>query len=312
MLFRSDLAGVVDEVLRLLRSTLPASIALRTEYAGATPLAFADASQVHEAIVNLTTNAAHAIGSAPGTITYRLDAATVGDERTAGLAPGRYARLAVVDSGCGIAPDALDRIFDAFYTTKPVGEGTGLGLSVVHGVMQSHGGAVTVTSTLGHGTTVTLYFPEAGSAPAIFAPERAARPAVPAVPAGARRVLYLDDEGPLVDVAVRQLVRLGYDVAGFTDPDAALAAFRAAPDAFDVVVTDLSMPGASGFDVARRVLAARPGMPVIMATGWMRADDEALARQIGVRELVLKPVGLNDLARMIDRWSRSEEHTSEL
>ena len=113
----------------------------------------ADASQVHEAIVNLTTNAAHAIGSAPGTITYRLDAATVGDERTAGLAPGRYARLAVVDSGCGIAPDALDRIFDAFYTTKPVGEGTGLGLAISTRLAEMLGGGISLSSEAGKGST---------------------------------------------------------------------------------------------------------------------------------------------------------------
>jgi signal transduction histidine kinase len=160
-----DLGAVVGEVLKLLRSTLPAGISLRKNFADATPHVLADAGQIHETIVNLTTNAAYAIGPRAGSIEYRLEPVQVGSKLARsipGMHDGRYARLTVSDSGCGMNAATLERIFDAFYTTKPVGQGTGLGLSMVHGTMRSHGGAVTVKSTPGKGSSFALYFPAAG------------------------------------------------------------------------------------------------------------------------------------------------------
>jgi signal transduction histidine kinase len=298
-----DLASVVDEVLRLLRSTLPAAISLRTDFAPDAPRALADAGQVHEVIVNLSTNAAYALGKQPGSITYRLDAVRL-DERQAaavpGLESGRYVRLSVTDTGSGMDAARLGRIFDAFYTTKPVGEGTGLGLSVVHGIMKSHGGAVSAESSPGMGSTFSLYFREAPAAPAHPVQLTTAPPS----PDGGRRVLYVDDEEAIVSVAVRALTRLGHAVRGFTDPGAALAAFERSPGEFDVVVTDLSMPQMSGIDLTRRVLAARADTAVILATGWLPNDQERAARDAGVREFVGKPVAIRDLSDTINRCSR--------
>jgi CheY-like chemotaxis protein len=197
----------------------------------------------------------------------------------------------------------LERIFDAFYTTKPQGEGTGLGLSMVHGTMRSHGGAVTVESTPGKGSSFHLYFPaekEKVKKEEVGAPAQS-------LPGGGQRVLYVDDEEALVFLAERVLSRLGHSVSGFTDPGEALAAFRAHPQDFDVVVTDLSMPHMSGFELAREVLGLRPGMPVLMTSGYVRAEDELAARAAGIRELILKPVTMDELGSVLDRLFRSDE-----
>jgi CheY-like chemotaxis protein len=295
-----DLGLVTDEVLRLLRSTLSAGIQLRTEFASAPPHVVADAGQVHEVIVNLTTNAAYAIGGESGTITYRLEPVQIGERETgapAGLKPGSYVRLTVIDTGCGIDPARLERIFDAFYTTKPVGEGAGLGLSMVHGIMKSHGGAVTAESDVGRGARFSVYFRAADRAAAAAAPLRAE---IRSETAG-RRVLFVDDEEALVLVAQRMLGRLGHTVNAFTDPNAALAHFRNHPDDFDVMVTDLSMPGLSGFELSRAVLALRPRLPIVLTTGWVRGQDETTARDVGIRELVLKPLSMGELNQVIDQ-----------
>ena len=298
-----DLGAVVGEVLKLLRSTLPTGISLLQTFAPDAPHVLADAGQIHEAIVNLTTNAAYAIGPRAGSIEYRLERVQVDDDlarRIPGLQPGRYARLTVTDSGCGMDTATLERIFDAFYTTKPLGEGTGLGLSMVHGIMRSHGGAVTVESTPGKGSSFALYFPAAQDN---AQPDAVAAPAQIPLSAG-QRVMYVDDEEPLVFLASRVLSRLGHSVSGYTDPKQALAAFRERPLDFDVVVTDLSMPHMSGFELAREVLALRPDTPVLMTSGYIRAEDESRARAAGIRELILKPVTMDELGRVLDRILR--------
>ncbi len=196
-----------------------------------------------------------------------------------------------------------ERIFDAFYTTKQVGEGTGLGLSMVHGIMRSHGGAVTVQSAPGKGSSFALYFTAAEKQ----AHGEAQDATAPMVLSAGQRVLYVDDEEALVLLATRVLPRLGHSVTGFTDPEAALQAFRARPQDFDVVVTDLSMPYMSGLDLAREVLAVCPGMPVLMTTGYLGPEDEAGARAVGIREVVLKPATMDELGQVLDRILRNSQ-----
>ncbi len=299
-----DLSAVVGEVLKLLRSTLPAGITFDTRFAADTPHVLADAGEVHEAIVNLTTNAAYAIGHRAGTIEYRLQPLQLSEalaQGIPGLEPGRYARLTISDSGSGMDRATVARIFDAFYTTKPVGEGTGLGLSMVHGTMRSHGGAVTAESSPGKGSSFHLYFPAAGQK-ALHEDD-----SVPtrSVPAAGQRVLYVDDEEALVFLADRVLSRLGDRISGFTDPAAALEAFGAHPEDFDVVVTDLAMPQLSGFDLARELRALRADIPVLMTTGYVSAGDEGRAREAGIRELILKPFTGDELGRALDRIAGS-------
>ena len=295
-----DLAAVTDEVLKLLRSTLPAGILLKKNFSEDTPVVLADSGQIHEVIVNLTTNAAYAIGARAGSIEYRLEALEVNGkfaEDIGDLKPGRYARLTVSDSGSGMSAETMGRIFDAFYTTKPAGVGVGLGLSMVHGIMRSHGGAVAVESTPGKGSSFALYFPAAPHQTR----DKVGIEGSHVVRSAGKRVLYVDDEEALVSLIRRAFERLGYRIMAFTAPAEALAEFRAHPQDFDVVVTDATMPGMSGFELVREVLELRPGIPVLMTTGYIGAEEERLARISGICELVLKPVSVNEFVRLLNR-----------
>ncbi len=289
---------VVEEAVRLLRSTLPAMIRIETRFAADLPPVAADASQVHQILLNLGTNAAYAIGEGQGVITISLEALIINDDlaRLApGLQAGRYVRLSMSDDGCGMDKPTLERIFDPFFTTKPVGQGTGLGLSTVHGIMQSHHGALTVYSQPGKGTVFHLYFPsltEVQAEPAQAPP--------PLSNASGERLLYVDDERALVDLSTRILGRLGYEVIGFTEPDRALQAFRAHPQDFAAAVTDLSMPGMSGFELSRALLDVRPDLPIVMTSGYVRPEDQETALQIGIRELIPKPNTAHELGRVLN------------
>jgi CheY-like chemotaxis protein len=262
-------------------------------------MALGDASQIHQVLLNLATNAAYAMGETGGTLLIELAPAAVDAEvarRSTDLRPGAYACISVQDTGVGMTPQVAERIFEPFFTTKPRGQGTGLGLSVVHGIMHAHGAAITVDTAPGKGSTFRVYLPAIPTA----APDTPCEPS--AVDRGAgQRILYVDDEEPLVYLLTRILERLGYAVTGFIDAHSALDAFKADPDAFDVVVTDLSMPGLSGHDLAREVLKIRPALPVVMTSGYVRAADRELALQIGVRELVLKPDTAQALGEVLHR-----------
>jgi PAS domain S-box-containing protein len=240
---------VVEEALKLVRATLPASVLIETSFAPDLPPVALDSTQLHQIIVNLATNASHAIGDKPGTITVRLVGRNVTKEERAAtpeLHEGSYVCLSVADNGCGMDRATLDRVFDPVFTTKPVGQGTGLGLSVVHCIVASHGGTVTAYSQPGEGTSFVLYFPAASGTASAPAPAVA-----PPVERGRHEnILYVDDEEGLVMLGTVFLQRLGYQVAGHVDATAALYDFRCRPEFFAAVVTDLSMPRMTGFDLA--------------------------------------------------------------
>jgi len=304
-----ELQPVVEEALKLLRASLPTTIEIRPTFASEAPPILADATQIHQVIMNLGANAGHAMGD-HGVLEVRevvieVDASLA--QTSPELHSGRYVRLSVSDSGCGMSRETVARIFEPFFTTKPQGEGTGLGLSVVHGIMKSHDGAVTVYSEPGKGTAFHLYFPVAsGEVPA--APDAAA----PAPRGHGERVLYVDDEEPLVYLTMQVLGRLGYDVTGFVEAEAALKAFLAEPDRFDVVITDLSMPRMSGRDLAARILEVRPDLPVILATGYIRPQDTESARRLGIRDLILKPNTVDELGPILHRiLSEGQERGTE-
>ncbi|MGB9405166.1 MAG: CHASE3 domain-containing protein [Candidatus Acidiferrales bacterium] len=294
-----QLQPVVEEGLELLRATLPATVEIRTVFASGLPAVVADATQIHQIIVNLATNAAHAIGPKSGQIELRLDAVNIREDRaisTPDLQAGRYVHCSVSDNGCGMDRATVDRIFDPFFTTKGPGEGTGLGLSVVHGIIKNHGGAISVYSEPGRGTAFHLYFPASGNAVG-SAPESPCE----AEPAQNEHVLYVDDDEALVDLVTRVLGRLGYRVSGYTDAARALEKFRSSPQDFDAVVTDLSMPGMSGFEFAGEVLAARPDTPIVMTSGYVRPEDQEEALRMGLRDLILKPDTIEQLGRTLDQ-----------
>ncbi len=294
-----ELQTVIGEALKLVRATLPAQIAIHAELGQDVPGILADATQIHQLVVNLATNASHAIGSAGGRIDVWLGTThfdSHSDTASTGLRSGDYAVLHFSDDGCGMSDATIDRIFDPFYTTKPVGQGTGLGLSVVHGIMKGLGGAVIVRSELGHGSTFSLYFPTT-RAKSVPPPPSREEPRAP----GVERVLFVDDEEVLVALGMHILDALGYKATGTSRPLEALQIFAASPDDFDVVVTDLSMPGLSGFQLAQQLLEVRKDVPVIMMSGYLGPEEMATARRLGVRELLLKPASMDDLARALHR-----------
>lgn len=298
-----DLRPVLEEALGLWCQTLPTSIELRIDLAGDAPRVTIDRTGVHQLVVNLATNAAHALDQRGGWIAFRLRRHLVSDEEAAdvpGLRPGPYALLSVSDNGRGIDRETLGRIFDPFFTTKPSGLGTGLGLSVVHGIVQSCGGAIRVVSQPEAGTTFHLYLPasKAESHPTAAPQQRAV------LGGHGQRVLYVDDDEALLFMLRRLLGRMGYEVSGIGDPRRALREFRSHPNEYDVVVTDLSMPGMSGFDLAREILAARPDVPILMTSGYVRAEDEEKARRSGIRAVVQKPDTVEGLSRALDELFR--------
>jgi len=291
------LREVVEESTRLLRATLPAGIELVTGFARDVPNVLADRSRIHQVVMNLCTNAWQAIPGGIGRIMVSLSTVDVTDAHAlAGLRPGRYACLTVADTGSGIAPAIVERIFDPFFTTKAPGEGTGLGLSVVDGIVKSHEGAIAVDTTVGQGATFRAYFPgvDAEAQPHAIEP----RPA----PAGrGQRILYLDDEAPLVHLTARLLSRSGYEVEGFTRPAEAIAAFAADPQRFDVVVSDMNMPTATGLSVAADVLRLRPDVPVALISGSVTEELAARAEALGVRAVLFKPNLTRELAPLLSR-----------
>ncbi len=295
------LETVAGEALKLLRSTLPATIELRSSFSPDMPPVQADPTQVYQIVVNLITNAAQAIGQQRGLIELRIEQLRATDDPRLlgmGLTDTSYAVLTVSDNGPGMDTTTAARIFDPFFTTKPAGHGTGLGLSIVHGIMKNLGGAVTVYSEPGKGARFRLYFPLAAM------PATPVDTAATTVPHGNARILYLDDEEPLVFLAGYMLRRLGYTLTGMTSATEALRTFAAQPSDFDVVVSDLSMPGMSGFDFAREVLAIRPDVPVVVTSGYIRPEDEECGRRIGVRAVIEKPNTMQEYAAILDTLLR--------
>jgi two-component system, cell cycle sensor histidine kinase and response regulator CckA len=247
-----------------------------------------------------------AMSEGPGTLRVEIGRVTLDGKMVAGsaaLPSGAYARLVVADTGCGMTEETMERIFDPFFTTKALGQGTGLGLSVVHGIATSHGGAVAVHSTPGAGSELSVFFP-AAQAQAAAATSRA--PVIDVQRGHGEHILYVDDEEMVMRVTTRLLERLGYKTSGYTDPLRALDAFAANATGFDAVLTDSSMPGLSGPDLVRKLLAIRPGLPIGMVSGGMEVDEGRLARELGIRELIPKPSPLADLAAALHRLLRTD------
>jgi PAS domain S-box-containing protein len=294
------LRPVVDEALKLIRATLPAMIDIRLACANAVPPILADPTQIHQIVINLCTNSAHALEARRGSIELRFEAATIATETAPlppGLRAGRYACLSVSDNGSGMTPETLERIFDPFYTTKAPGRGTGLGLSVVHGIVTGYGGAITVYSQPGKGSTFRLFFPALAGEVSDATPAERVEP-----PRGrGERVLYLDDEPALVSLALRVLTRLGYVVVGHTEAARALDDFRSRPEEFDAVITDLSMPGMSGVQLVAEIQATRADVPILITSGYVPPEEHDAALRLGVRELIPKPTLVDEIGHALAR-----------
>ncbi|MCX7279441.1 MAG: ATP-binding protein [Burkholderiales bacterium] len=297
-----SLAEVVVETERLLRVTLPPAVELHMHINPDTPVVLADPVQVQQAVLNLCTNAIQASVEPRGVVSIELSG-VVPDARLCtrlGLTPGPHAVLAVLDSGKGMDDVTLRRIFEPFFTTKEVGQGTGLGLAVVHGVMRSHAGAVDVQSAPGLGSRFTLYFPatETVTAPPPVAPSA---PAAPSAGVQGKHVMYVDDDHALVFLVERLLRRRGLRVNGFSDPNKAAAELRANAAGYDLLVTDFNMPGYCGVDLVREALRIRPDLPVALASGYITAEIEQSAIAEGVKALIHKPNDVEELCATVQR-----------
>ncbi len=293
-----NIEAAARESLDLLRATLPARIRIVTEFAADLPAVYGDGVQIQQVLVNLGINSAHAIADGDGVIRISITRTHVdADEPTgsAWLRAGEYVRLRFSDTGCGMDAATREQIFDPFFTTKPQHIGTGLGLSVVREIITEHGGSITVQSRLGKGTEFSIYLPAADTA-------GAEAPRIEGSPTGrGQRILFLDDDSGFVELAKRVIGKAGYRVTGYSDPAVALADFATAPDAFDLVVTDFSMPDASGIDVAQRMLAIRPDIPIIITAGYISPNDEARVANSGVREVIGKSATIEELCAAFER-----------
>ncbi|MGC4118145.1 MAG: PAS domain S-box protein [Myxococcales bacterium] len=293
-----DLGQLAEESRKLLRASLPAGVELSCTVDPSPLMVRADASQIHQVILNLVTNAWHALEERSGRIDLEVQEAVLSEAQAAripGAKAGRHARLTVRDNGKGMDAATLERVFDPFFTTKEPGKGTGLGMSVVHGIVQAHHGAIQVTSAPGAGTTVEVFLA------AIDSVRPVVRQVTPLPRGAGQHVLVVDDEAPLARVAHRMLTRLGYRVTSFTRPAEALEAFRRAPGEFDLVVTDLNMPNCSGIELANALIQLRAGIPIVLVSGYLSESLRAEAKLAGIDELVLKPFSAEDLSAAVRR-----------
>ncbi|MBA3030038.1 MAG: PAS domain S-box protein [Desulfobacteraceae bacterium] len=285
---------VVMETLKLLRASLPSTIEISKQVETIKEAIYGDATQIHQILMNLCTNAGHAMREKGGVLDVEVAREEIGDHQTdllVNLAPGPYIKILVRDTGHGMPPEILDRIFEPYFTTKLKGEGTGLGLSVVHGIVRSHNGDITVKSEPGKGTVFTVYFPVIQNFRANIK-----RTVPKIIPGGTERILFVDDEKTLVKLGSEMFKYLGYQVTATTSSLEALNLFHANPHDFDLVITDQTMPTLPGVELAKAILLIRPEMPIILCTGFSEAITEENAKSLGIKAFVMKPLVLHEIA----------------
>lgn len=289
---------ILKSVLTLIRASLPSTIKLNQDISNECSSILADASQIHQVVMNLCTNARQAIGEDHGEITVHLSErvieSSIDDPTQPQLPAGRYAFLEITDTGCGMDEHIIKRIFDPFFSTKPKEHGTGLGLSVVHGIVSKHNSTVAVSSTPQKGTTFSLHFPTVQSElpPALQVTKKI-------VVGGTERILLVDDEQQIVDFLEVALTRLGYKVSAFCDSIETVQFFRENSNEIDLVITDMTMPNMTGTELAREVLSMRQEMPIILTTGFSESINKEKALRLGITEFLIKPFKKDALAEAI-------------
>jgi two-component system, cell cycle sensor histidine kinase and response regulator CckA len=291
------LNSIIKESLKLLRSSLPATIEIRRHVSDSPLTIMADLSQINQVLMNLCTNAAFAMKETGGILEIgltELELQEADNPSGENLAPGRYAVLSVMDTGKGIAPEVMDRIFDPFFTTKRVDEGTGMGLSVAHGIVKNHGGAVTAYSQPGKGAMFHVLLPLIDSRT-----EEAPVETLGIIPRGNESILIVDDDESLLEMEENILERLGYKVTSVRSADEALERFRSSSKTFDLVITDQTMPHKTGEQFARELLALEPDARIILCTGYSETISEEKAMAMGIRAFLMKPVVIARLAHTV-------------
>jgi signal transduction histidine kinase/CheY-like chemotaxis protein len=294
------LLPILQESLELLRASLPQSIEIKTKITCGNIRLLANAVQLQQILMNLGTNAHHAMRETGGILAVEAECIELEefDEKSKHLllAPGRYLLLKVCDNGCGMERALLDKIFDPYFTTKPPDQGTGMGLAVVHGVVKSHGGHISVYSEPGKGTSFLIYLPmleEKGETVSEELPEE--------LRGGDERILVVDDEPQVAEMQARLLASLGYRVIHDSQPLHAMERFRDAPQDFDLIITDMTMPKMNGANLAQEVMRIRPDMPVILCTGFSELVNEDKARSLGIKAFAMKPLARKSIAALIRR-----------
>ena len=292
----TQLQPAVEEVLAVLHSSMPQNVHVHTRFEAPAIACTLGQTDLHQVLVNLVNNSVQAIGEAEGTVDIEVDV-----EHDASRLPGElqsaghYARLVIRDSGAGMNAATRARIFEPFFTTKPRGKGTGLGLAVVHGIVQACNGAISVTSEVGVGTTFSLWLPladDGASAQLAVTPELTAE-------GSGEHILYVDDDEAISFLIQRMLAKGGYRVTVCDDAREAIRLFTADPGAIDIVVTDLTMPAMNGFDLIEELRSVRPDVPVIMTSGYVRDADQARALSLGIGRIILKPDTIDELGREV-------------
>ena len=290
------LSGIVEDGLKLLRPLLPATIEIQWDGGTGDDIIRADSAQIHQVLMNLCTNSAQAMGRKGGVLKISVAGDHFrNDTLPPDMKPGDYVVLMLSDTGSGIKPEVLERIFDPFFTTKVKGEGTGLGLSVVHGIVKSHGGSIRVESEPGKGSVFSIFLPKIKRSVSYTSSEELT------AEGGKECILFVDDEDILVELNNARLTQLGYEVVATTSSLEALAMFKKEPQRFHLVITDYTMPEMTGADLARKLLKVRSDIPIILCTGYNEKISPDKAKKVGIREFLLKPQGKSELDLAIRR-----------
>jgi len=293
---------VLGESLKLLRASIPTSIEIQFQAPTQLPSIEADATQIHQILINLCTNAAHAMEEQGGTLTISLQE-TEQDIQTADqfreLPPGSYIQLSVKDSGCGIPFEIQDKVFDPYFTTKEFGKGMGMGLAVVHGIVAGLGGAIALESEPGNGTLFNVLFPVSEQTPDSTSPTQMDFSKAKDLLKGTEKILLVDDEAALLQTGYKILYRLGYQVETTTDPAQALSRVQVDPDQYQLVITDMTMPKMNGDQLAGRILQIRHDMPIILCTGYNEKINHDRAHALGIRRLLEKPLKISEMAQTV-------------
>ena len=287
---------IISEAVKMLRPSLPSTIDIRQDLRSDSGRILANPSQLHQVIINLCTNAYHAMEETGGILGISLKGTELTAEdllRNPDIDQGKFIQISVSDTGAGMNPEIRERIFEPYFTTKETGKGTGLGLSIIHGIVKGHGGSISCSSKPGEGTVFHVFLP-------VINDDDLTETAVLELPhGGSEHILFIDDEEMLAEMAKTMLERLGYTVTVKNSSLEALTCFQNQPDLYDLVITDQTMPGMTGVDLARRLLQIRPELPIILCTGFSSQISEDRARAMGIREFALKPLSKKDIARLI-------------
>jgi len=295
---------VIKDAIQFLRSTIPASIDIYADIDDAGETVLADPVGLNQVMMNLCINASHAMEQTGGVLTVNMESVildTTSDKNEPGLPPGDYVKITVSDTGPGIDPKIFDKIFDPYFTTKGVGKGSGMGLAVVHGIVKNHNGTIFVDSEPGKGAVFSILLPKIDEKP-----EVKAEPSMD-LPTGSETILFVDDEPSIMKLGQRMMERLGYSVDATLSSTEALKRFRAAPDTYDLVITDMTMPEMTGVALAEALMRIRADIPVIICTGHSALIDEEKAKTLDIAAFVMKPMTRQKIARIIRQVLNNEK-----